>query len=272
MPRRPLLAVLTACVILAAGAAHGATASYAYDALGRLTKVTASDGKLAVYTYDAAGNRTQVVSGTQTGVPSSITVPTSSTSGAYTISWGSASGALTAYELFEAANSGFTGQTRVYNGTALSAALTGRASGTYYYRVRACLNTDCSSYRTGANAVTVTIAAPPSIQVLNPAISVGATGQVTQITTLANLNGHAATINSFTLTCTLASAVIQGGSQSVGWTNTNTFLRGCEVGSNQACTASYAIRNSSSGQLYPGTAAITVLAQGRNLPAGQSCP
>lgn len=163
MPRRLLLAGLTACVILAAGAAHGATASYEYDALGRLTKVTSSDGKLAVYKYDAAGNRTQVVSGSQAGVPSSITVPTSSTSGAYTISWGAASGTLTAYELFEATNSSFTGQTRIYNGTALSAALTGRANGTYYYRVRACLDTDCSSYRTGANAVTVSIATAPGI-------------------------------------------------------------------------------------------------------------
>lgn len=37
------------------------TATYVYDALGRLIRVTYSDGTIIVYNYDAAGNRTQVV-------------------------------------------------------------------------------------------------------------------------------------------------------------------------------------------------------------------
>jgi YD repeat-containing protein len=269
MIKHLLRAGLLACIVLGGGFVQAATATFTYDALGRLTGVTTSDGKVAIYAYDPAGNRTQVLSGNEAGVPLSITVPASSSTGAYTISWGAASGTVTAYELYEATNSSFSGQSRIYTGTALSAALTGRGSGTYYYRVRACLNTDCSSYRTGANPVTVAI--PVSIQVLNPSISVGATGQITQITTLANLNGNAATINSFTVTCTKASAAIQGGSQGVVWTNSNTYDPACTVGDNLQCTASYAIRNSSSGQLYPGTSAITVVAQAKSPPPGQGC-
>jgi hypothetical protein len=109
-----------------------------------------------------------VISGTQAGVPSSITVPSSSSTGSYGVSWGSAAGTVTAYELFEATNSSFSGEIRVYNGTALSASISGKANGTYYYRVRSCFDTACSTYRTGTNAVTVTIAsgvpsAPSSI-------------------------------------------------------------------------------------------------------------
>lgn len=143
-----------------------ATASFEYDALGRLSRVTHSDGKVVIYRLDAAGNRTQLVSGTLPGVPASITVPSSSASGSYTISWGAATGTVTAYELYEATNSGFSGQAQVYSGTALSAALSGRAAGTYYYRVRACLDTECSGYRTGATPIVVSLgvpAAPASI-------------------------------------------------------------------------------------------------------------
>lgn len=261
---------LACCLLWLAAPCWAATASFEYDALGRLSRVEYSDGKVVIYRLDATGNREQVVSGTLPGVPASITVPSSSSSGSYTLSWGAATGTVTAYELYEATNPGFSGQALAYSGTALSAALSGRAVGTYYYRVRACLATECSDYRPGSNGVTVT--PPPAIQVLNPSIQVGASGQVTGITTLANLNGNPATIHSFTETCTKASVSIQSGAQGVVWTNSNTFLRRCEIGINQQCTASYVIRNSSNGQLHSGTAAITVLAQGQSLPPGQSCP
>lgn len=155
MTQHPLFAGLAACLVLAGASVRAATATYDYDALGRLTKVTSSDGKVASYSYDAAGNRSQVVSGTLPGVPASITVPASSSTGNYTISWGAASGTVTAYKLFQATNAGFSGETQVYSGTALSVALTGRANGTYYYRVQSCLDVSCSGYRTGANGVTV---------------------------------------------------------------------------------------------------------------------
>jgi len=253
-------------------AATAATAAYEYDALGRLTRIDYSDGKRVIYRLDAAGNRTQVTSGTPAGVPASIIVPSSSTSGAYTISWGASTGTVTAYQLYEATNTSFTGQQLVHTGTGRSAAFSGRGNGTYYYRVRACFDTECSGYRSGSNGVTVTLAAPPGIQVLNPSIHVLATGQVTSITTLASLNGQPATIHSFSESCALAGAAIDTGAQSVRWTNSNFYLADCEPGSDQQCSASYVIRNSTTGQLHAGTATITVVAQAQSLPPGQYCP
>lgn len=253
-------------------AAIAATATYEYDALGRLTRIDSSDGKRVIYRLDAAGNRTQVSSGTPAGVPVSITVPSSSTSGSYTISWGAATGTVTAYQLYQATSTSFSGQQLVYGGTGRSAALSGRSNGTYYYRVRACFDTECSAYRTGSNGVTVALPSQPTIQVLNPSIAVYASGQLTSITTLANLNGYAATIHSFSETCALAGAVIDSGAQRVRWTNSSFYLADCEPGDDQQCTASYVIRNSSTGQLHSGTASITVVAQGHSLPPGQYCP
>jgi YD repeat-containing protein len=258
--------------LAASGPTPAATTSYEYDALGRLTRIGVSDGKRVIYRLDAAGNRIQVVSGTLPGVPSAITVPSSSTSGSYAISWGPATGTVTAYQLYEATNTSFSGQQLVYNGTALSTALAGRTNGTYYYRVRACFDGDCSAYRTGSNGVTVIIATSSGIQVLNPSIQVSASGQVTQITTLANLNGQAATVHSFSESCALAGAVIESGAQGVRWTNSNFYLADCEPGFDQQCSASYVIRNSSTGQLHSGTASITVVAQGQSLQPGQYCP
>ena len=256
---------------VAAGATLAATASYQYDALGRLTRISYSDGKQVIYRLDAAGNRTQVTSGTPAGAPASITVPSSSTSGAYMISWGASTGTVTTYQLYEATNTSFSGQQLLQTGTGRSALIQGRGNGTYYYRVRACFDTECSAYRAGSNGVTVTIAAPPGIQVLNPSIPVNASGQLTSITTLANLNGQPATIHSFSESCALAGAVIESGAQGVRWTNSNFYLADCEPGNDQQCTASFVIRNSGTGQLYSGTASITVIAQGQSLTPGQYC-
>lgn len=270
MIQRRYLVAAAAGGLLAVGVVRGATASFEYDALGRLTQVMYDDGKFAIYKYDAAGNRTQVLSGTVPGAPASISVPSSSTTGAYTISWGASTGSPTAYALYESTSSTFSSQTLVYTGTALSVAVSGRSNGTYYYRVRGCIDSACGAYRTGSNGVTVTL--PAQIQVLNPSIQVGATGQLTQITTLANLNGNPATIQSFTETCGTAGAAIQTGAQKVKWTNSNNYYYQCETGTTEQCSASYVIRNSNTGQTYPGTATITVLPQSQSLPPGQSCP
>lgn len=268
MYQRWIWAVAAACVVLVGSAAHGATASYDYDALGRLTRVLYSDGKAAVYRYDSAGNRTMVVSGALPGIPATITVPASSMTGAYAVSWGVSTGTVTTYELFESTSSSFAGQVLVYSGTALSATFSGRGGGNYYYRVRACLGPECSGYRTGSNGVSVV----GVITVLNPAIQVGATGYTTQISTLANLNGIAATISTFTEMCQTASVAIQADGQSVKWTNANTYLAGCEAPSPEQCGATYTIKNTSSGQTYSGTSSITLAAQAKSLPAGTSCP
>lgn len=169
--------VFLACLLipfLAAnyGSACADTVSYEYDALGRLKTVTYSDGSVIAYTLDPAGNRTKVTSTSLPGIPSSITVPSSSSTGSYNIGWGTSTGTVTAYELYEAANAGFSGQLLAYSGTGTSKQITGKGNGTYYYRVRACNGANCSGYRTGGNGITVDLAPatpPPPANIFGPA-------------------------------------------------------------------------------------------------------
>lgn len=114
-----------------------------------------------VYALDAAGNRTQVISGKLPGAPSSIAVPSSSTTGSYSVSWGEASGMVALYKLYEATNPGFSGQSLVYNGGGRTAPISGRGNGAYYYRVQACFDDFCSGYLAGGNPTSVVL--PPDI-------------------------------------------------------------------------------------------------------------
>jgi YD repeat-containing protein len=155
-----LSCLLFALLAMTNAATLAATLTYEYDALGRLKEVRYPGGSVVSYTLDPAGNRTQVAASTLPGIPASITVPASSSTGSYSISWGTATGTVTAYQLYEATNSGFTGQVQVYSGTGTSKAISGKGNGSYYYRVRACNGSTCSGYRTGANATVVTLAVP----------------------------------------------------------------------------------------------------------------
>ena len=79
------------------------------------------------------------VPGTLVATPASIKVPATDADGAYTVKWGASATAGVSYTLQEARNSVFSvGLRTAYSGSALSAAITGRASGKkYYYRARA---------------------------------------------------------------------------------------------------------------------------------------
>ncbi|TQV85534.1 RHS repeat-associated core domain-containing protein [Aliikangiella coralliicola] len=92
---------------------------------------------------------TMTVSIPKPGTPSSISRPSSSSTGSYTVSWGAASGSVTRYELYERKNSG--SWVSVYRGGARSKALSGRGNGSYTYRVRACNSSGCGGYRTSAS-------------------------------------------------------------------------------------------------------------------------
>ena len=85
------------------------------------------------------------------GVPSSITASAvSGNVGAYTVSWGAASGTVTSYQLQQKKDSGSWNQ--IYSGTSQSQSISGLADGTYSYRVRACNSDGCSAYKTDTNA------------------------------------------------------------------------------------------------------------------------
>lgn len=152
--------LLLACSVAALVVA--ATTSYEYDALGRLRVVTHDNRIATTYVLDPAGNRTRVtdVAVGPTSAPASIAVPATSDSGDYSVSWGAASGTVLTYELYESTQESFSSSTRVHNAASRSASFTGKPSSTYYYRVRACANSDCSGFATGANGVVVSIVPP----------------------------------------------------------------------------------------------------------------
>jgi YD repeat-containing protein len=167
----PLL--LAGTSLLATAPCQAADTDYTYDALGRLIAVSRPDGTQTNYTLDAAGNRTQLFEGGVPNAPASIAAPTSNTSGSYLVSWTApASGtAATRYELHEATNVSFSGQTLIYDNSSLSFTTSGRVTGHYYYRVRACSAVGCGAYatRTTPVAVVATPATPTNFRAWNPA-------------------------------------------------------------------------------------------------------
>ncbi|MCE7032886.1 hypothetical protein LY625_09725 [Lysobacter sp. GX 14042] len=92
-----------------------------------------------------------------------LTAPAYVTVGNYTVSWTAVSLA-SRYELQEQANGGTW--TRIHNAAGGSKAVSGKASGTYGYRVRACNDHGCAGW-SAAKAVSVELppAAPPSLTV-----------------------------------------------------------------------------------------------------------
>lgn len=112
--------------------------------------------------------------------PSSITVPSSNNTGSYTISWTLASGTVTRYELFEATNSSFSGETLAYSGTSIQPTLVGRTNNSYYYRVRACNDSGCSATTAAANPVVVSVpVAIPAVPTVTVPTQVFTTSPVT---------------------------------------------------------------------------------------------
>ncbi len=87
-----------------------------------------------------------VVNTTPPGTPSSITYPASSSTGRYTISWGSGSGA-TSYQLKRSRNNSTT-WTVIYTGTARSYSENVTTNGSYKYSVKAINAAGSSAWRT----------------------------------------------------------------------------------------------------------------------------
>src|SRR5690606_19904676 len=76
------------------------------------------------------------------GVPT-LSVPATSSTGSYTVSWNSVSSATT-YKLEERPSGG--SWTQIHSASGLSKAISGKGNGTYEYRVRACNSGGCGSY------------------------------------------------------------------------------------------------------------------------------
>ncbi|MGG6462359.1 RHS repeat protein, partial [Solilutibacter silvestris] len=172
--------------VLEESANGGSSWAQAYSGAGASANIA---GKSAgTYTYrvkacNAAGcggysatAQTQVMF-PPSGVPA-LTVPGSSYNGAYTATWSSVSTA-DRYELEESANGGSWMQVYSANGTSMG--FTGKAAGTYTYRVRACNASGCGGYsNTGQAQVVSAPATAPSLTV--PANSYGGTYAITWTT------------------------------------------------------------------------------------------
>ena len=93
------------------------------------------------------------------GLPGAMTIPSSNSSGSYTVTWGASSTPGVTYNLDEATNSGFSANLRTLVTTNLSYPITGRSSGlTYYYRVTASKSgMNSSSPQLGSNGTVVTL-------------------------------------------------------------------------------------------------------------------
>jgi hypothetical protein len=91
--------------------------------------------------------------------------------GNYTVSWSTALLADT-YELQEDSSCAFPSPTVVYSGSGNSKSISGRAPGTYYYRVRGCNSYGCGSW---SNCRSVTVS-PASQPIVNGDFEAGPTG------------------------------------------------------------------------------------------------
>jgi len=141
---------------------HGQVTTYSYDGNGNVLSMTNATGHVTSYQYDALDRVTQKTEsgGASPAMPAaapSLSVPSSSTNGNYSVSWTTVSGAAD-YELQEQLNGGSWAivQRSAANGWSAS----GKTNGTYGYRVQACNASGCGPWST-TQAITVSIPAAP---------------------------------------------------------------------------------------------------------------
>ncbi|MHC5037488.1 MAG: fibronectin type III domain-containing protein, partial [Planctomycetota bacterium] len=102
------------------------------------------------------GSWERAVAQTIPPAPASITVPPTSSTGNYTVSWTASAGAPL-YELEESTDAGFVTAVSLHFGSNTTFQVTGRVNGTYYYRVRAMNSVGMSAWTDGSNPCTVTM-------------------------------------------------------------------------------------------------------------------
>lgn len=142
---------------------NGQSLTYAYDGNGNVLSVSDAVGHTVSHQYDALNRVTQTVESgggspaMPTGSPS-LNVPGSSTSGAYTVSWNSITGA-TYYVLQEKVGGGAWGT--VQSGSAITWAASSKPTNTYSYQAKACNATGCGSW-SAVGTISVTIPTAPT--------------------------------------------------------------------------------------------------------------
>gem|GEM_PF-1047915 len=136
----------------------------------RVRAYNSENGYTAYSGYRTAGNVTIVAS--SPGTPGAITVPSTSNAGSFTVSWGSASGSVDSYELYQQFNGGSWQE--IYTGAGRSKSVSSLVDGSYTFRVRA-YNTESSytaysGYRTSGNVtvrISPSVPAAPSVPATN---------------------------------------------------------------------------------------------------------
>jgi parallel beta-helix repeat protein len=141
-------------------------------------KAVASDGTL---TGEDQSDSTFSLTCTPPSSPTLNDPGTTDTDGDYTVSWSSVRGA-TSYRLEEDTSSSFSSPTVVHSGADTSKYITGKSTGTYYYRVKVCNACGCSGWSNEEDIVVSHEGAAPSVTVVYPnggeSISIGTQVQV----------------------------------------------------------------------------------------------
>lgn len=149
---------------------HGQSQTYTYDGNSNVRSIINAAGHTTSYQYDALNRVTTTteVGGSTPPPPNSaptLTIPSSSTTGSYIVSWVAVSGA-NSYTLQEQIDGG--GWTAMQTSGASSWSVNGRSNGSYGYRAQACNLAGCGPWSATA---TIAVALPPPPAVA-PALNV----------------------------------------------------------------------------------------------------
>lgn len=146
---------------------HGQSLAYTYDLNGNTKTITDASGHIISYGYDGLSRVTSTTeSGGATVFPptgsTSVTLPSTNTSGSYTVSWTAVTSATT-YKLEELAGGNWG---VVQNTGASSWTTSGKSNGTYSYRVTACNSAGCGPVgSTGSVSVVLIPTSAPTVSV-----------------------------------------------------------------------------------------------------------
>ncbi len=137
---------------------HGQLLTYGYDGNGNLLSVADAVGRIVTNQYDALDRLTRTTSSSGVANAPTLSVPTSSTTGSYSVTWTAVSTA-TSYTLEEKVDGVWKA---IQTSGATSRLVTGKADGTYSYHVKACNVGGCSGWSATDSVSVLHIPATPT--------------------------------------------------------------------------------------------------------------